>query len=142
MNEWAQGLINAGAYYWDFDDPCRSFAKRFAALTGGLMPGHLHAGNYSAVRHYLRAVMALGVEQKSDGRAVMAQMKAMPFDDPLFGPGHVRADGHCIHRLLVLEAKGPKEVRYANDYQKLIQVIPPDQAFAPLSASECTLSRT
>ncbi|MGI4797455.1 MAG: ABC transporter substrate-binding protein [Janthinobacterium lividum] len=140
--ELAQGLINTEAYHWDFDEPCRSFAKRFAALTGGLVPGHLHAGNYSAVRQYLRAVMALGVDRKSDGRAVMAQIKAMPFDDPLFGPGYVRADGHCIHRLLVLEAKGPKEVRYPNDFQKLVQVIPPDQAFPPLSASACPLVRT
>ncbi|MGI4952418.1 MAG: ABC transporter substrate-binding protein [Janthinobacterium lividum] len=140
--ELAEGLINTEAFYWDFDEPCRDFAKRFAALTGGLMPGHLHAGNYSSVRHYLRSVVALGLDRKSDGRAVMAQMKAGPFDDPLFGPSQVRADGHCIHRLLVLEAKGPKEVRYPNDSQKLLRVIPPDKAFAPLSASECTLFRT
>jgi hypothetical protein len=33
------------------------------------------------------------LKSDADGRAVVAKMKEMPTDDPLFGKGYVRADG-------------------------------------------------
>ncbi len=45
----------------------------------------MHAGVYAAVLHYLKAVDKVG--SPADGRAVVAAMKAMPTDDPLFGKG-------------------------------------------------------
>ena len=33
----------------------------------------------------------------ADGRAVVAAMKAMPTDDPIYGPGSIRADGRKMH---------------------------------------------
>ena len=51
------------------------------------MPSMVQAGDYSATLHYLKAVQALGAERaKASGRAVVEAMKAMPTEDPLFGP--------------------------------------------------------
>ena len=51
----------------------------------GKFPTMVHAGVYSAVTHYLKAVAAL--KSAADGKAVVAKMKEMPTDDPLFGKG-------------------------------------------------------
>ena len=61
------------------------------------------AGVYASVSHYLKAVAALG--DKSDGRAVVAKMKAMPTDDKLFGKGRIREDGSVIHPIYLYQVK-------------------------------------
>jgi branched-chain amino acid transport system substrate-binding protein len=57
-------------------------------------PTMVQAGVYSSVLHYLKAVEAAKTD---DGTKVVAQMKAMPTDDPLFGKGSIRADGRKMH---------------------------------------------
>ena len=80
----AQGLIVTNTFYWDQNDQTRAFAKRFAAQDKGIHPTMVHAGVYSSVLHYLKAVEAL---KSDDGTKVIAKMKEMPTDDPLFGKG-------------------------------------------------------
>ena len=80
----------------------------------------VQAGVYASVLHYLKAVEALG---DKDGRAVMAKMKEMPTDDPLFGKGEIRADGRKIHDMYLFEVKTP-EVEGPWDYYKLVATIP------------------
>ena len=55
--------------------------------------------------HYLKAVEAL----KSDatGDKVVAKMKELPTDDPVFGKGRVRQDGRKIHDMYLFEVKKP-----------------------------------
>ena len=66
----------------------------------GNVPGSVHAGQYSGVTHYLKAVAKVGYDKaKASGSAVMEAMKAMPTEDPLFGKGAVRKDGRVIHDL-------------------------------------------
>ena len=78
----------------------------------GEMPGSVHAGQYSAVTHYLKAVVALGPDKaKASGRAVIEQMKATPTDDPLFGKGKVRKDGRVIHDMYLFEVKSPAAIQ-------------------------------
>src|SRR6195256_3483511 len=91
----AQGLIMTEAWYWDINDANREFTKKFAPQFKGVHPTMVHAGVYSAVTHYLKAVEAL--KSDADGKAVVAKMKEMPTDDKLFGKGTVRADGRKIH---------------------------------------------
>ena len=50
----------------------------------------VQAGVYSGVRHYFKALEALG-GNPHDGVKVVDKMKAMPTDDPLFGKGEIRA---------------------------------------------------
>ncbi len=91
----AQGLILTEAFYWDLNDGTRAWSKRFAERNGGKYPTMIHAGVYSAVLHYLKAVEAL--KSDADGAKVVAEMKRTPTDDPLFGKGTIREDGRKIH---------------------------------------------
>src|SRR5690606_37409840 len=97
----AQGLVLTEAWYWDMNDANRAFAKKFAERNKGVHPSMVHAGVYSAVTHYLKAVSDLKAD--GDGKAVVAKMKSMPTDDPLFGKGTIRADGRKIHPMYLFE---------------------------------------
>ena len=132
----AQGLIFTETFYWDLNDQTRAFAKRFSALDKGIHPTMVHAGVYSAVTHYLKAVEAL---KSDDGTKVIAQMKATPTDDPLFGKGSIRADGRKIHPAYLVEVKKPAESKGPWDYYKVRTTIPADQAFRPMADGGCPL---
>jgi branched-chain amino acid transport system substrate-binding protein len=132
----AQGLILTEAWYWDLNDASRAWAKRFAAQNGGKYPSMDHAGVYSVVLHYLKAVQAAKTD---DGTKAIAQMKKMPTDDPLFGKGRVRQDGRKIHPVYLFEVKKPSESKYPYDYYKLRATIPADQAFRPEKEGGCSL---
>src|SRR5205814_4295698 len=122
----AQGLVVTNTFYWDTNDQTRAFAKRFAALDKGIHPTMVHAGVYSAVLHYLKAVDAL---KSDDGTKVIAKMKETPTDDPLFGKGSIRVDGRKIHPAYLVEVKKPAESKGPWDYYKVRATIPADQAF-------------
>src|SRR5687767_6006447 len=132
----AQGLIFTETFYWDRDDAGRAFAKRFSAANKGIHPTMIHAGVYSAVRHYLKSVEAL---KSDDGTKVIAHMKSQPTDDPLFGKGTIRADGRKIHPAYLVEVKKPAESKGAWDYYKIRTTIPAEQAFRPLAEGGCSL---
>jgi branched-chain amino acid transport system substrate-binding protein len=133
----AQGLIFTETFYWDANDATRAFAKRFSAKAPrGNYPTMIHAGVYSAVLHYLKAIEAAKTD---DGTKVIAKMKEMPTDDPLFGKGMVRADGRKIHPALLVEVKKPAESKGPWDLYKIRTTIPADQAFRPMSEGGCPL---
>jgi branched-chain amino acid transport system substrate-binding protein len=135
----AQGLQLTATYYWDLNDQTRGFAKRFSArMKNHAEPTMVQAGVYSSVIHYLKALDALG-GNPHDGAKVVAKMKEIPTDDPIFGKGSVRVDGRVIHPAYLFEVKSPAESKYPWDYYKLIATIPADEAFRPLSQSECPL---
>ncbi len=133
----AQGLIFTEAWYWDTNDVNREFAKRFAAQNKGIYPSMIHAGVYSAVTHYLKAVSEL--KSDADGKAVVAKMKQMPTDDKLFGKGTVRADGRKIHDMYLFEVKKPEESKGPWDLYHLRATIPAAEAFRPLKEGGCPL---
>jgi branched-chain amino acid transport system substrate-binding protein len=133
----AQGLIFTETYYWDNNDASRAFAKRFSELAPrNNYPTMIHAGVYSSVLHYLKAVEAL---KSDDGTKVIEQMKKMPTDDPLFGKGTVRADGRKIHPAYLVEVKKPSESKGPWDLHKVRATIPAEQAFRPLAEGDCPL---
>jgi branched-chain amino acid transport system substrate-binding protein len=70
---------------------------------------------------------------------VIAQMKAMPTNDPLFGKGSVRADGRKLHDALLVEVKKPSESKGPWDLYKIRATIPADQAFRPIADGGCPL---
>ena len=132
----AQGLIFTESWYWDLNDSSRAWTKRFAAANGGKFPTMVHAGVYSAVLHYLKAVEAI---KSDDGTKVVEQMKKMPTDDPLFGKGTVRADGRKVHPAYLVEVKKPSESKGPYDYYKIRATIPAEQAFRPMAEGGCPL---
>jgi branched-chain amino acid transport system substrate-binding protein len=133
----AQGLIMTESWYWDLNDANRDFAKKFAPQYRGVHPTMIHAGVYSAVTHYLKAVEAL--KSDADGKAVVAKMKQTPTDDKLFGKGTVRADGRKVHPMYLFEVKKPAESKAPWDYYKLRATIPAEEAFRPLKDGGCPL---
>jgi branched-chain amino acid transport system substrate-binding protein len=133
----AQGLVFTESWYWDMSDENRKFAERFQAQNVGKYPGKIHAGVYSSVIHYLKAVEAL--KAKSDGAAVVKTMKSMPTDDVLFGKGEVRADGRKTHPVYLVEVKKPAESKRKWDYYKVLSTIPANEAFRPLKDGNCPL---
>jgi branched-chain amino acid transport system substrate-binding protein len=134
--EVGQGLVMTEAFYWDQNDQTREWSKRFAEKNGGKMPTMVHAGVYAGALHYLKAVEAL---KDKDTAKVMAKMKEMPTDDPLFGKGMIRQDGRKIHNMYLFEVKKPSESKGPWDLYKQLATIPADQAFRPLSEGGCPL---
>ncbi len=133
----AKGLIFTESFYWDMDDDNRAFAAKFAERDKGIHPTMIHAGVYSAVTHYLKALQALGSD--ADGAAVIAKMKELPTEDPLFGKGMVRADGRKVHDMYLFEVKTPEESKAPWDYYKVRATIPAAEAFRPLDQGNCPL---
>lgn len=133
----AQGLVLTETFYWDLNDGTRAWTKRWQQERPGKWPNMAHAGNYAGVLHYLKAVAAL--KSAADGRAVVAKMKELPTDDPLFGQGAIRADGRKIHPAYLFEVKTPAASKYPGDFYKLRATIPADEAFRPLKAGGCPL---
>lgn len=133
----AQGLQMTEAFYWDLNDQTRAWSKRFAEKHGGKMPTMVHAGVYSAVLHYLKALAQ--VNSDGDGKTLVAKMKALPTDDPLFGQGTIRPDGRKLHPMYLFEVKTPADSKGAWDYYKLVDTIPAAAAFRPLDQGECPL---
>ena len=135
----AQGLTFTESFYWDMNDQTRAWSKRFEKLSPkGTMPSMTVAGNYAAVLHYLKALEALG-GNPHDGAKVVAKMKEIPTDDPLFGKGPLRVDGRRIIPAYLFEVKKPEESKGPWDYYKLVATISPEDAAKPLEASDCPL---
>ena len=134
----AQGTMLVVPFYWDMSDTTRAWAQRFAQRHAKRnMPNDMQAGVYAAVLHYLKAVDKIG--GATDGKAVVAAMKAMPTDDPLFGQGVIRPDGRKIHPMYLFKVKAPAESKGPWDYYKLLATIPAEQAFRPLKDGGCPL---
>jgi len=134
----AQGLVLTETWYWDMNDTNRAWTKRWQQERQGKWPTMIHAGVYAGVLHYLKAAVALK-GNVSDGKTVVAQMKSMPTDDPLFGKGTIRADGRKIHPAYLLEVKKPEESKHPGDFYKVRATIPTEEAFRPLKEGNCPL---
>ena len=131
----AQGLLLTEAFYWDLNDQTRAWSKRFMDRFGK-MPTSTQAGDYSSTMHYLKAVAAAGT---LDAQTVMAKMREMPINDFFAHNGHIRVDGRMVHDMYLAEVKKPSESKGTWDFYKILETIPGDQAFRPLSESACPL---
>lgn len=133
----AQGLTLTETWYWDMNDTNRAWTKRWQEERKGKFPTMVQAGVYSGVTHYLKAVAAL--KSAADGKAVVAEMKKMPTDDPLFGKGTIRQDGRKVHDAYLFEVKKPSESKYPGDFYHIKATIPAKDAFRPLKDGGCPL---
>jgi branched-chain amino acid transport system substrate-binding protein len=137
--ETAQGLNFTETFYWDLNDQTREFSKKFAArIKNGAPPTMVQAGVYAGLRHYFKALEALG-GNPHDGVKVVEKMKSMPTDDALFGKGEIQPNGRTIHSAYLFEVKKPSESKGPWDFYKLVGTVPGDQAFTPLSESKCAM---
>ena len=135
----SQGLQVVTGYYWDLNEGTRAFAKRFQERHPRKnMPNDMQAGVYASVLHYLKAVEQ--AKSADDGRVVVAAMKTIPTDDPLFGKGTIRADGRKIHPMHLFTTKTPQESKGPWDFYNLVRSIPAEEAFRPLAEGGCPLA--
>jgi branched-chain amino acid transport system substrate-binding protein len=131
----AKGMTFIDGFYWNADDQTRKWSKQFFERRK-VMPTMSHAGVYSSVLHYLRAVRAAGTD---DAKAVASKMRELRVDDFFAKGGEIRADGRLIHAMYLVEVKAPEESRRPWDYYKILSIIPGDQAFRPLGEGKCHL---
>jgi len=133
----SQGALLVNPFYWDMNDGTRAWSRRFKQRShNDAMPNDMQAGVYAATLHYLKAVQKVGSPE--DGQAIVAVMKSMPTDDPLFGKGHIRDDGRKLHDMYIFEVKSPAESKGDWDYFKLVATIPAEQAFRPMNEGKCS----
>ena len=133
----ASGLVLTEAFYWDMNEATRAWSRRYFDKLRK-MPNMSQAGAYSSVTHYLKAVQAAGTDETA---AVMKKMKSMPINDFFAKNGRIREDGRMIHDMYLFEVKTPAESKYPWDYYKVLATVPGEQAFMPVSKSQCSLVR-
>ena len=120
-------------FYWDYNDETRAFAKRFYEKQGA-MPSLVQAGFYSAVTNYLKAIEAVGTDNPDK---VMAYLKSTTINDFFAKGGKIRADGRMVHDMYLAQVKKPSESTGEWDLLKILNTIPGDEAYMPLSESTC-----
>jgi branched-chain amino acid transport system substrate-binding protein len=94
----AQGIVFTEAFYWNRTPETREWSRRFFSKMKQ-MPSMVHAGTYSAVTQYLKAIQATGTD---DGKTVVAQMKKTPIKDMFASNGHIREDGRMVHDIYLV----------------------------------------
>ncbi len=134
--ERAQGMQFLTSFYWDMSEETRQFAKRYAAQMNGSMPGQVHAGVYSAITHYLKAVAALN-DKAPD--VVMQKMRDTPVNDFYTRNARLRNDGRVVRDFYLVEVKSPSESKYPWDYYKMLRTVAGNEVGRPIAESECPL---
>jgi branched-chain amino acid transport system substrate-binding protein len=94
----------------------------------------LHAGNYCATNHWLKAVKAAGT---TDGEAVVKKMKEMPINDFYNKNVKVREDGRVLHEMYLWEVKNAAESKDKYDLCKMVASVPGEDAFRSLKDGGC-----
>ncbi|MQW85750.1 ABC transporter substrate-binding protein [Sinorhizobium saheli] len=136
--EAAQGLTLTEGFYWNRNEESAKFGKRFMERTGK-MPNMVHAGTYSAVLQYLKAIEKAGTD---DADAVAKELHALPVNDVFAQNGTVAPNGRMIHDMYLLEVKRPDESKEPWDYFKVLATIPGKEAFIDPAASGCELVKS
>jgi branched-chain amino acid transport system substrate-binding protein len=131
-----EGLIYTDSFYWDLNDGTRAFAKRWGERFGGMVPGLLHAANYCAANHWLKAVKAAGT---TDADAVVAKMKATPINDFYNKDVKIREDGRVMHVMHLWQVKPVAQAKSKYDFCESLATIEPADAWRPMSEGGCPL---
>ncbi|WP_252108589.1 MULTISPECIES: ABC transporter substrate-binding protein [unclassified Halomonas] len=133
--EATQDLLLTTGWYWDMDDQAREWAQRYFDEVGS-MPTMVQAGIYSSTMHYLKAVEAAGTDE---AQAVRAQMASQPINDFFARNGRIREDGRMVHDMYLAQVKTPDESTGEWDLYEILSTIPAEEAYRPLSESQCDL---
>ncbi|KAF0163610.1 MAG: branched-chain amino acid transport system substrate-binding protein [Rhodocyclaceae bacterium] len=128
-----QGMMFTEGFYWNLNSETRDWSRRFFSKHKK-MPSMLHAGAYSAITTYLKAVHATGTD---DTATVMKKMRETPINDAFAKGGRIREDGRMVHDMYLVEVKKPGESKEPWDYYNIKKVIPAEEAFQPMALSRC-----
>ncbi|QEW06433.1 ABC transporter substrate-binding protein [Nitrincola iocasae] len=131
----AQGIQLTTGWYWDMDEDARAWSDRFIEKTG-VRPTMVHAGIYSSTMHYLNAVKESATD---DTQTVRQQMMDTPINDMFAKGGVIREDGRMVHDMYLAQVKTPAESTNEWDLYNIVRTIPAEEAYRPLSESQCKL---
>ena len=137
----AQGLTIPEVFYWDLNERTRAFANRVQPhMVNQFMPNMGQAACYAAAAHYIKTAAAMGVaEAKKSGAAAVARMKAAETDDAAYGRCKIREDGRVMHTAYLMKIKSPSESKRPFDYYTVLDSVPPEQAWRPMSEDNCPM---
>jgi branched-chain amino acid transport system substrate-binding protein len=130
----AQGSLFTTSFYWDADEDGRAWSTRYFKRMKK-MPNDVHAGLYSAVTHYLKAVQAAGPA----GIDAVRWMKDNEVRDFFAKPGRIGQNGRMYKDMYLVQAKKPSESTRPWDYLKVVKTSPANQSFRPEAESKCKL---
>ncbi|PXX98548.1 ABC transporter substrate-binding protein [Halomonas sp. LBP4] len=133
--EATQGLLLTTGWYWDMDDEAREWAERYYERTER-MPTMVQAGIYSSTMHYLKAMEEVGTD---DPMTVKTRMAGTPVNDFFSRNGRIREDGRMVHDMYLAQVKSPDESTGEWDVYEILATIPAEEAYRPLSESQCDL---
>lgn len=131
----AQGTYMTTASYWNLNDKTRDWSRRFFDRTK-MMPTMIHTGVYGSILHYLKAIKAAGTD---DAKSVMAEMRKMPIKDVFVSEGKLRDDGRVVRDMYLARVKKPSDSIEPWDYLEIVRTIKGEDAFRPISESNCPL---
>lgn len=131
----AQGLKFTTAFYWAQDKEARKWSKRFFEKHGA-MPTMVQAGVYSATLSYLKAVKKAGTD---DSDAVRKALGNMTINDIFVDHGDILPNGLMMHDMYLVQVKSPEKSSGEWDLLNVLETIPGEKAFIPLSESKCAL---
>lgn len=129
----AQGGMYVTTWYPDMSPEAQAFTRKFIERRK-TAPSSFHAGTYSAVLNYLKAVQATN---SKDSKTVIAHMRTQNFRDGFTNGGTLRADGRMVHDVYLVQIKTPAESKGEWDFLKVVAKIPGEQAFRPLAEGGC-----
>ena len=129
----AGGAVLTEAFYWDIDDRTRAFSQRFFDRQKA-MPSIIQAGLYSATRHYLKS--AADAHSK-EAVTVIRRMHELPISDDIVRNARLRPDGRMVHDYYAFQVKQPAESKGPWDVYNLLETIPGDEAFRPMTPGLC-----
>lgn len=130
----AQGLQITDPWYWDRTAESRAWANRFMARYNNQPPTYIHAGTYSAVTHYLKAVQAAGTDA---GPAAMAKMKATPINDMTAKDVAIREDGQAMRPVYAVRIKQASQMKGKADFYEVTGELAAAQVYRPLAEGGC-----
>ncbi|MCL7939854.1 ABC transporter substrate-binding protein [Halomonas sp. ATCH28] len=130
-----QNLLLTTGWYWDMDDQAREWADRYFERVGK-RPTMVQAGIYSSTMHYLETVAEAGTDDPETVRAAMAER---PVEDFFSRNGYIREDGRMVHDMYLARVKTPEESTGEWDLYEILATIPAEEAYRPLSESQCDL---
>jgi branched-chain amino acid transport system substrate-binding protein len=131
----AQGAYMTTASYWNLNPETRAWSKKFFEQTK-IMPTMIQTGVYGSILHYLKAIKASGTD---DPQRVMEKMREMPINDVFVHNGKLREDGRVVRDMYLARVKSPAESKEPWDYLDIVRTVKGEDAFRPLSESECPL---
>lgn len=131
----AAGITFSTPFYPAMSEASLAWSTRFRNKTGRL-PAFSHVAEYEAVTHYLNAVREVGT---ADAGKVVPAMRSHPVKSFALDGGIIRADNHLTRPMFIGRIKSSGEAKSPEDYVAVLATIPAEEAYSPLSLSECPL---